>query len=442
MTSLSIKRENYEDKCHRENLLARYMVGRYRLGHEQFALYLAGILFEIIISRKLVEIQGWPERDVDQLTLEQRIERLSDNSLRKDSLYITELRHIFTHYFQMKQPPKIVRALSSNDNLRLSHVVERLHNFRWLRNKIMHGKFHELVNEGDNKKDDLIYYVWCELSPDSFKLACDDWENNGRKGRIVDILYEHTADYMIRAVDEIDVRPKDKTVGFDLASIKLNRSDFDNLYELRRKMVPLKNYLDEWLKKNADFLHTDILTTIDTTSAYIWMPLVSKKKKEGKQAGIYDCSVSLLATPLDLRIYMDFGGLAKRERKIYFDFLADSPEYSEIVASLKGKSSLEVFDIDWYSFIFNRRQFPEWLRNKYKKDKALEDAHEKLNALPTPLKDPITWNRNLHGYIFSKYDLGEDGFIDFHMLEPELMHIINLFQAYKSYMQRIVRKKG
>jgi hypothetical protein len=284
--------------------------------------------------------------------------------------------------------------------------------------------------------------VWCELAPDSFKLACNDWEKNGKEGRIVDVLYEHTADYMVRAVDEIDARPKDKIIGFVLSSIKINRSDFDNLYELRRKMVPLKNYLDEWLKKNADFLHTDILTTIDTTSAYIWMPLVSKKVKKGKQAGIYDCSVSLLATPLDLRIYMDFGGHAKRERKLYYDFLADSPEYSEIVASLKGKSSLEVFDIDWYSFIFNRRQFPEWLRNKYKKDKALEVAHEKLNALPTPLKDPITWNRNLHGYIFSKYDLGEDGFIDFHMLEPELTHIINLFQAYKSYMQRIERKKG
>jgi hypothetical protein len=426
------------DKSQRESLLARYMVGRYRLGYEQFALYLAGILFEMIISKKLIEIEGLPETEVDQLLLGQRIQKLTDKSLRKDSLFLAENRQVFTHYHHMKRP----HVLASSDNLRLSQIGERLHNFQWLRNQVMHGKFDKVGDEGDSKKVDMIQYVWSELAPDSFKLACDDWERKGRKGKLIDILYEHTADYMIRAIDEIDVRPKDRAVGFNLSSTRINMRDFDNLFELRRKMVPLKNYLDEWLKKKASFLHTDILTTIDTTSAYIWMPLVSRKTKESKQIGIYNCSVSLLATPLDFRIYMDFGGYAIRERRLYCDFLTDSPEYSEVIESFKDKPCLEVFDIDWYSFIFNRRQFPEWLGNKDRKDKALENARRRLDELPTPLNDPITWNRNLHGYIFSKYGMGEDRFIDFQMLEPELLNIIELFQSFRHYVQRIDRKKG
>lgn len=426
------------NKSQRESLLARYMVGRYRLGREQFALYLAGILFEAIISKKLIDRQGWPNRDVDQLTLEQRINRLSDDTIKADSLFVSELRHIFTHYFQMQSS----RPLASNDRLRITQSKERLHNFRWLRNKIMHGEFNKIVDEKDNKKDDMINYVWCELAPDSFNIARIDWENNKRKGCIVETLYEHTADYMVRAIDEIDIRPKDNAISFHSPLEQIKRQDFDNLFHLRRKLVPLKNYLEAWLKEKAPFLHTDILTTIDTTSAYIWMPLVSRKKKEGKQAGIYDCSVSLLATPLDLRIYMDFGGLAKKERKLYYGFLDDSPEYLEFVGELQDRPGLEVFDIDWYSFIFNRRQFSAWRSNKDNMKRSLKDACKNLAELPDPLKGPITWNRNLHGYIFSKYDLVDAGFIDFNMLEPELLDIIKLFEAFKRFMQRTYNRKG
>lgn len=114
---------------------------------------------------------------------------------------------------------------------------------------------------------------------------------------------------MVRAIEEVEAIHRDNKAGHDLLKARIFSHDFDNLFDLRRKLVPLKNYLSTWLPEHAPFLKTDILTTIDTTSSYIWMPLVPcQVPKIEKRTGVYDCSVSLLATPLDLRIYMDFGG--------------------------------------------------------------------------------------------------------------------------------------
>jgi hypothetical protein len=402
------------------------MVGRYRLGHEKVALYIACVLFESIVNSKL----GWKDDALDQETLFNKITRLKDESL-KDSLYAKT--DVFTNHIVKINGIHTLCPFSTDQEKRLTQIRARLDNFRWLRNQVMHGKIDQIPDEGDNKKEDLINYIWSELDPDSF----NDAHSRSKSGhRIIDSLFEHTADYMVRAIDEIEAKGRDKEFGYPSTCPRIDRKDFDNLFELRRKLAHLKNYLDEWLPRNAEFLHTDVLTTIDTTSGYIWMPLVSKRK-ETRQSGIYGCSVSILATPLDLRIYMDFGGRAVQERKIFFDFLSESEEYKALAENYKSNNGLEVFDIDWYSSVLQRRQFTKWLEIK---ETAITEARSKLSEYENS-KDPITWNRLLHGYIFSKIDLPEKGYIDFPMLEPQLRDIIRLFEIYSRYRTEIERKE-
>lgn len=409
----------------REDILARYMVGRWRLGYEDLALYIACLLFEKIIDKKL-QGQGWSEYRLEQTALCRKIQELNDDNI-KDSLYQKD--NVFTHYYA-----KTALPFSPRQEERLNQVRLRLDNFRWLRNQVMHGKLDTFKDEGDNKKDDLINYMWSEFAPDSFNEA---YSHRKAGQRLSNSLFEHTADYMIRAIDEIEIKGRDRAAGYTSEGLRIHREDFDNLFELRRKLVQFKNYLDNWLPQNATFLHTDILTTIDTTSAYIWMPLVSKKK-EKMQSGIYGCSVSLLATPQDLRIYMDFGGRAVHERRIYYDFLNGSSEYEKLLETLRCKNGLQVFDIDWYSFRFNERQINTWLAGK---DEAVEEARQKLSSEPEHLKNPLTWNRMLHGFIFSKFDLPPRGLIDFPMIEGPLRDIISLFEAYCRYKNEVERKE-
>ena len=162
----------------------------------------------------------------------------------------------------------------------------------------MHGKLESLRDDHDNKKEDMINYVWAELAADSFAMAYRHWDK--AKG-IIGSMQEHTADYMVRAIDEIDILPKDRAVRYDPQKpLELKESDFENLYVLRSKLVPFKNFLADWLKKKAPFLITDILTTIDTTSAYIWLPLTREDPETRK--GVLSCSVSILNKSLFLNV--------------------------------------------------------------------------------------------------------------------------------------------
>ena len=413
-------------------LLAKYMVGKYRLGYRRVALYLAGVLYESIINTKVMKplkSLGYDEKGVLEADLNWKINKLNSTTIKSDVLYNKKSRDLFKHYFEQG----LLLNMSLNNDIRSNQVTGRHHNFRWLRNKVMHGNFDEVLEDKARSLDDIIYYVWCELANESFETALTDWRNSGSAGRMIDTLYEHTADYMVRAIDEVEFMRKESGGKIELSATKISVDDFGNLFDLRRKLVFLKKYLDGWLTKNADFLKTDILTTIDTTSGYIWMPLVSKQVNKEERAGIYDCSVSLLATPLDLRIYMDFGGNARQQRDTYYNFLEESSEYLDIQKSLAESSCLEVFDIDWYSAIFNCKPYEQWLKNDC--SKAIQSARSKLAAIAENDTSPITWNRCLHGYVFSKYDLG-GGFIDFSMIKEQLENIIRLYQAFDAYVTK------
>lgn len=416
-----IKTENLD-----KDLLTRSVVGRYRLGSEKVALYLAGTLFEGLINSKL---KGWDTTRIENTDMVTKINAIETSSLLNDSLF--RYRDVFLSYHNYDK----VKAFSTSDSERVSQVKSRLHNFRLLRNKVMHGQQVPVAAKQSNVIEDWILYLWSELAHDSFKRS---YSKCASGSNVINTLFEHTADYMVRAVDEVDFIRKDRVCGHSSGKTVFVAKDFDNLFDLRRKLVFLKNYLSEWLPKEANFLQTDILTTIDTTSAYIWMPIVSRELATGGRGGVYNCSVSILATPLDFRIYMDFGGYTRDQRKSYYEFLDSSPEYDAVIERLGDKSELEVFDIDWYSFIFNRNKLLDW---QTEKALALNVAREKIKATPKPESSPITWNRCLHGYVITKHELSENNVIDFATIESKLRDMIAFYQAFNAYKERVSKGK-
>lgn len=406
----------------KNGLLARYMVGQFRLGYETLALYMAGSLFEGHINSMLLE---WSDEDIEKTDMCRKINAIPKEILSNNSLCTQ--KNVFLQYEDYEQ----VKNFSEDRLRRAEQGRKRLHNFRSLRNKIIHSQEIPSIHIKSNAANDFITYLWSEIAPDSYKRAYSK-KKPGKS--VIESLYEHTADYMVRAIDEVEFRKKDSALGYPEAIIEIKAIDFDNLFELRKKLAHLKNYLPSWLIRNYGMLKTDILTSIDTTSAYIWLPLVSTEFSAENRRGVYDCSVSILATPLDLRIYMDFGGFTRDQRKLYFDFLRDSPEYLDLLQKLQGREPLEVFDIDWYSFIFNRKKFPEWLAHK---EKSLTLAQSKIKSSAKPDSSPITWNRCLHGYTIPKYALAEGEIITFDTIEPKLRNIILLYEAFDTFKTRL-----
>ncbi|MEI6206081.1 MAG: hypothetical protein WCP20_04810 [Desulfuromonadales bacterium] len=406
-----------------EESFASYMVGRYRLGYPYLALYWAAVLFERIITQKWrLQDTQWYERKFDpdrEVSLNVKIAELTNDTLRKDSVFMKT--NIFKYYIFKKQNDLLepIKMSEQLDEQRLFDTRMRLTNFRILRNRIMHELNPEMKEEMNDNHLEFITYVWLELLPKSFEQQLEKYPDI-MPVKTIDTLFNTSADYMIRAVDETT---KKELIAATYTAIEY--SDFENLYTLRDKLLPLRKRLDEWLAENNTDLLTDILTPIDTTSAYIWMPMVSREKKIGKIAGVYNAAVSILATPLDFRVYLDFGGYAQTDRFSYYQFL-ESPEYTTFVKSFAGKKEMNVFDIDWYCFISNQPvPLPQWNRNRRT---LIESAKHKLIDADIP----ITWNRMLHGYILEKDIVDEDG-ITFEWIEQRLKWIIQFYQAYIAF---------
>ena len=419
----------------RNELLAKAMVGRYRLGSIQVSLLIAGTLFETIVNLKLnpyFNRRKWSEAKIDKTPLDEKINILCDSTnVCKDScLYEQKLRNVFKKYRPTNHIDSFL--LMSNDaNQRLSDIKKRLHNFRWLRNQVMHGKLTEVEFSCDNIIDDFVMYVWKEMDSGNFEHYNDKWVDFGCKGRIVERIFSHTADYMIRGIDEVDIRSIDAAVSPANDDWAITLSDFSNLFTVRDKLVSLKNYLPQWLKKTATHLHTNTLSTIDTTSAYIWMPLTSIDHES--PWGIYACTVSILATPVDFRIYMDFGGMAVDYRREYYDFLS-SNQYNDIALPFVAKPNFYVFDTEWFCFITKQKTMCSWLTGSSDfRGSDVKAAREEIQDYKEIVSNQITWNRMLHGYIFDRDYLDKSGCIDIELVKRCLTEIIGFNSAFEVF---------
>lgn len=397
----------------KEARLANYMIGRYRLGYGYLAIYLAAVLFEQVINQKYdTQLKRLKSNDSRDTILDKKILALDERTLSTDS--ITTYKNIFPVFKDSKGKGHEQRISS-----RYGHIG-RLLNFKQVRNDVVHSLDLNYIAKHQSIVEEMMVYIWNEFSPDQFKSGYSNAKQKTPAG-IINTISEIRADYMTRAVDET------MTTESARPFTGIRAADFENMFDLRRALLSLQSELATWIAQNADFLNTDVLTTIDTTSAYIWMPLVPHRDDLGKiRKGIRGASVSILATPLDLRIYLEFGGWAKEDRKAYYRFLA-SAEYEDFHSAIGIKPDLVVFDVDWYSAKFNERPCAGWLKER---EQAIGEAMQRLNKASN---EPVTWNRMLHGYIIPRDSLKDDKVIDMELIGPKLIDIIAFYEVFVAF---------
>jgi len=285
----------------------------------------------------------------------------------------------------------------------------QLHKIRkYSRNNIVHGTI-SIENIDPNIIKTMIIITWRMLDKERY-------QKYGKTPEKIDFL---TADYHVVGVREFfnkqlsDEHAKKET--FD----KFEISDFEELYLLRNKMFSLASKIEKEIlqSKNDENVKIDLISRVDTTSAYVWMPMHAYNEVGEK---LSSSSASILATPLDFRIYLEIGGATHQVRKNYYIYL-QSNEFKKMIEknTIQG---LEYFDIDWYCFITESN----YIEN-YNNIKIQEKIGEAITKLDQDEEKIITWNKLLVGFIMERGDIAFDE------IEKRLEFILNLYLDFKSF---------
>lgn len=289
---------------------------------------------------------------------------------------------------------------------------DHLHDLRIeVRNKIVHK-----INLNEIKRNnivDMLKFIWETFDPDTYKKFDKEIPK-------IDFL---TADFAVMDVRELLNRQESEPELFT----KFETEDFKELYKLRKKFISLKPRIEKDLLQD-NIIEIDILSKIDTTSAYVWM---SMHKNGQERQRISAASVSILGTPLDLRIYMDFGGEAIEERQNYFNFLKTKDFRNFWRKKKRGMTAprikdIQIFNIDWFSFVFDQAL----LENELEKNTMIENIRKAERELKENQNNKVTWNRMLCGYIIPRKT------IEYQDIKNKLAIIIQFYDCFEEYIKR------
>ena len=134
-------------------------------------------------------------------------------------------------------------------------------------------------------------------------------------------------------------------------------------------------------------------------------------------------SLSILATPESLRIYIDFGGKAFELRKQYID-LFKNEDFINVIRRDPKNDDLYIFDIEWYHSIVKQHLLKDFFWDNVDVDRVLNRlAEDKIS------KNTITWNKYLMGFIFPRDQINQEA------IDHKIMHLIELFKMVKKGME-------
>ena len=242
-------------------------------------------------------------------------------------------------------------------------------------------------------------------------------------------------DYKIKEITErMIARMEKEKILFESSSVKtftgIKKNDFNNLFELRKKMRYLQRIIENEMLDVG--LEPTILSPIDTTSAYIWMPFVDKEFTNNinefrtKRNNLIIGSISILATPIDFRIYIDFGGGDYEYRLAFQNFLQSNQFKTYITRFENQEPNLKIFDVKWYSFITQENNLSDIINQGYLNTMTLkaiaiiedEKKHENI----------ITAGYNKIGFILPASDINKTEVLS---LFKKVAHLYYEFLIYK-----------
>lgn len=414
-----------------EKEYAEFMFANRYLGYSDVALFVAAVLFEKHIMSKIKAYKK---------------EYLANNP---------EIKHFSLHNaIDLYMEKEIWRSdvLHTSMGLEKRKVGDELYLYKRLRNEIAHEDSQEFHNKSiyrlkktENKPstdidlDGFFRYIYISITGDIVNRNC--FKKNVNKTLLQDYKIKEINERMLSKVDfefKTDSGTYQNFTGFI-------SQDFDNLFKLRDKMVVLQRYISNNLEEIG--LEPTILSPIDTTSAYIWMPFVDKEfiKSsndiiETKRHNLVMGSTSILATPLDFRIYIDFGGGDIDFRSTYQKFI-QTKSFKEYIKNHFAtiEPSLKIFETRWYSAIVDEKNLLDFIdQNGYAQqiEKAqifLKNAKAQNNI--------ITSGRNLIGFILPSSEEMSKEFILERFKDIAHLYYEYLIYRYPNHEQSLRKKQ-
>lgn len=191
-----------------------------------------------------------------------------------------------------------------------------------------------------------------------------------------------------------------------------SQQDFRNLNEMRNTLSYLREKLAPWCERQKPSLHFDEIS--EATSAYVWLAAVRTMASERPK--IDQPSISILATNHDIRVYLDFGGRCKDERKRYYHLLLNK-KLDPLLKSLDR--NFRIFDTYWYFNIENIMTIQQFVERREHWEFADENILARLAEFEAQLdgKRTISENKLLIGRIFSQDEVVAAGVGFAHQVE-------------------------
>jgi len=301
----------------------------------------------------------------------------------------------------------------------------KLHEIRKIRNRyVIHAdNALQCFNDPEAKEllrkqiSKLVQFVWQKLDPVTFNryLAQDK----------IPLLQ---ADYALMAVreyfqnDEVEISPFES---------QIHKDDFEDLMHMRKHFLQLTGFLNQGVLQDYPNLELDIISSVDETSGYVWLAANLRRNSEDHlRDRIRQASASVIATPLDVRISIEFGGEAHSFRDDYYSFLK-TEEFRDFVGRNDG---LHLFDVDWYSSIIKSVPASDHVGTD-EFHLALHDARLRLKTYAQSRRI-ISWDRLLTGYIISRQTLSYASIVE------KLQVIIEIYYRFERYRRDHLRREA
>lgn len=381
---------------------ADYMLANYILGYIDTAIFIAANLYEKYFHLVV------PEKEVSRIKSQKKKKYL-------------DLWEYIELYINSGQSSKDVLYSQTND------LKGKLDSFRELRNDFIHEMDDNLIIQRKKQIGEYVLYVYYSFHKD-LKYEKEIINDESLKNTLLQ-------DYKIKEITErMIARMEKEKILFESSSVKtftgIKKNDFNNLFELRKKMRYLQRIIENEMLDVG--LEPTILSPIDTTSAYIWMPFVDKEFTNNinefrtKRNNLIIGSISILATPIDFRIYIDFGGGDYEYRLAFQNFLQSNQFKTYITRFENQEPNLKIFDVKWYSFITQENNLSDIINQGYLNTMTLkaiaiiedEKKHENI----------ITAGYNKIGFILPASDINKTEVLS---LFKKVAHLYYEFLIYK-----------
>lgn len=316
-----------------------------------------------------------------------------------------------------------IEQLSEIDNIRYN--TNLLNTLRKIRNRsVIHS-------------DDILEHyndpnVLQHIRPNIRRLVAFVWERLDSEGfsryRDMDAIPHIHANYAVMGVREFF---QDNKHSVSLENTVILPNDFDNLIQMRKHFLQLGDYFQNGLLKKYSNLEVDLISHVDTSSGYVWLAINhTRPSPDHLMDRIRYSSASLFATPLDLRISIDFGGEDYLGREDYYRFLETEIAHRVITAH----SEMKCIDLEWYSFITQCEPAQKVIGTPQMKGR-LSEAKEKLSIYKYGNKI-ITFDRLLHGFVLPRK------VIEYAVIADHMEKIVEFYYTFELYRRDFLKREN